>query len=113
MPRHISETGLRGSPPETVRELAAAALDDDFPDVLEALRRGLRDKSAATAARTAIAYVQLVYGRQLQQKEDERTSTDPLDVQAMTREERQAWKARLLAEDPSLVDMLGVAEPSV
>jgi hypothetical protein len=35
----------------SVRERAAAALDDDFPDVLEALRRGLKDKSAATAAR--------------------------------------------------------------
>ena len=42
-------------------------MDDDFPAVLEALRRGLRDKNAATAARTAVAYVQLVYGRRLQQ----------------------------------------------
>jgi hypothetical protein len=32
-----------------------------------ALRRGLDDKDAGKAARTAIAYVQLVYGRQLQQ----------------------------------------------
>jgi hypothetical protein len=84
---------------------AAAALDDDFPDVLEALRRGLRDKSAATAARTAIAYVQLVYGRQLQQPEDEQPA-DPLDVSSMTREQRDALKRRILAQHPHLVQEL-------
>jgi hypothetical protein len=87
------------------RERAAAALDDDFPDVLEALRRGLKDKSAATAARTAIAYVQLVYGRQLQQPADEQPA-DPLDVSAMTRERRDALKRRILAQHPHLVSEL-------
>jgi hypothetical protein len=58
------------------------------------LRRGLKDKSAATSARTAIAYVQLVYGRQLQQPADEAVSPDPLDVSAMTREQRDALKRR-------------------
>jgi hypothetical protein len=89
----------------SVRERAAAALDDDFPDVLEALRRGLKDKSAATAARTAIAYVQLVYGRQLQQPADEQPA-DPLDVSAMTREQRDALKRRILEKHPHLVQEL-------
>jgi hypothetical protein len=80
-------------------------LDDDWPQVLAALRRGLADKSAATAARTAIAYVQLVYGRQLQQPEDEQPA-DPLDVSAMTREERERWKAYILRKHPELVEQL-------
>jgi hypothetical protein len=54
-----------GAPITGVRERAAHALDDDFPAVLAALRRGLDDKDAGKAARTAVAYVQLVYGRQL------------------------------------------------
>jgi hypothetical protein len=73
-----------------------------FPDVLEALRRGLKDKSAATAARTAIAYDQLVYGRQLQQPADEKPA-DPLDVASMTHEERDALKRRILSQHPQLV----------
>ena len=70
-----------------------------------AARRGLADKDAGKAARTAVAYVQLVYGRQLQQPVDEQPA-DPLDVSAMTREERERMKARLLNEDPSLLAML-------
>jgi hypothetical protein len=58
--------------------------------MLAALRRGLEDKDAGKAARTAVAYVQLVYGRQLQQPKDEETS-DPLDVASMTREERGGY----------------------
>jgi hypothetical protein len=73
--------------------------------VLAALRRGLSDKCAGKAARTAIAYVQLVYGRQLQQPVDE-VPADPLDVSAMTREQRNALKRRLLEQHPHLVDEL-------
>jgi hypothetical protein len=71
---------------------AARALDDDWPQVLAALRRGLEDKDAGKAARTAVAYVQLVYGRQLQQPMDEQPA-DPLDVASMTREERDCAQA--------------------
>ena len=46
-----------------VRERAARALDDDWPQVLAALRRGLDDKDARKAAAVAVSYVQLVYGR--------------------------------------------------
>jgi hypothetical protein len=69
------------------------------------LRRGLEDKDAGKAARTAVAYVQLVYGRQLQQPKDEQTS-DPLDVSAMTREQRDALKRRILSQHPHLVSEL-------
>jgi hypothetical protein len=93
----------------SVREGAAAALDDDWPDVLAALRRGLEDKDAGRAARTAIAYVQLVYGRQLQQPEDEQPA-DPLDVSQMTREQRDQLKRRLLAQHPELVDHLSAGD---
>jgi hypothetical protein len=58
------------------------------------------------ASRTAIAYVQLVYGRQLQQPKDEASSADPLDVSAMTREQRDALKRRILAQHPHLVQQL-------
>jgi hypothetical protein len=71
--------------------------------VLAALRRGLEDKDAGKAARTAVAYVQLVYGRQLQQPVDESAYADPLDVSAMSREERDALKRRILAQHPHLV----------
>jgi hypothetical protein len=87
----------------SVRERAAAALDDDFPAVLAALRRGLQDKDAGKAARTAVAYVQLVYGRQLQQPADEQP-VDPLDVSSMTIEQRDRFKRSLLAKHPHLVD---------
>jgi len=89
----------------SVRERAARALDDDWPQVLAALRRGLEDKDAGKAARTAVAYVQLVYGRQLQQPEDEQPA-DPLDVSAMTREQRNALKRRILEKHPHLVQEL-------
>jgi hypothetical protein len=86
---------------------AALALDEDWPDVLAALRRGLKDPDSAKASRTAVAYVQLVYGRQLQQKEDEQsTGSDPLDIASMTREQRDALKRRILAQHPHLVEEL-------
>jgi hypothetical protein len=93
-----------------VRERAARALDDDWPQVLAALRRGLDDKDAGKAARTAVAYVQLVYGRQLQQPVDEQPA-DPLDVASMSREQRDALKRRILSQHPHLVSELrGVSE---
>jgi hypothetical protein len=52
-----------------------------------------------------VAYVQLVYGRQLQQPMDEQPA-DPLDVSAMTREQRDALKRRILAQHPHLVEEL-------
>jgi hypothetical protein len=88
------------------RRRAARALDDDFPAVLAALRRGLEDKDAGRASRTAIAYVQLVYGRQLQQPSDEATAADPLDVSAMSRDELDALKRRILSQHPHLVQEL-------
>jgi hypothetical protein len=83
-------------------------LDDDWPDVLAALRRGIKQKDDAKAAKAAGDYVALVYGRQLQQKEDEQPSTDPLDVASMTREERDALKRRLVAEHPDAARQLGL-----
>jgi hypothetical protein len=80
-------------------------LDDDFPAVLAALRRGLEDKDARKAAAVAVSYVQLVCGRQLQQPDDE-LPADPLDVSTMTREQRDALKRRILAEHPHLVEEL-------
>jgi hypothetical protein len=73
--------------------------------VLAALRRGLEDKDARKAAAVAVAYVKLVYGRQLQQPEDEQPA-DPLDVSAMTREQRDALKRCILVQHPELVDQL-------
>jgi hypothetical protein len=96
---------LRSRDARGSREYAARALDDDWPQVLAALRRGLEDKDAGKAARTAVAYVQLVYGRQLQQPEDEQPA-DPLDVSAMTREQRNALKRRILEKHPHLVQEL-------
>jgi hypothetical protein len=94
---------------ESIRVRAARALDDDWPDVLAALRRGLKDNDAGKASRAAIGYVQLVYGRQLQQQLDEQPAdVDPLDVASMTREQRDELKRKLLAQYPHLVDELGL-----
>ncbi len=57
------------------------------------------------AARMAIAYVQFVYGRQLQQPRT-RSPADPLDVSPMTREQRDALKRQILAQHPHLVEEL-------
>jgi hypothetical protein len=83
-------------------------LDDDWPDVLAALRRGIKQKDDAKAAKAAGDYVALVYGRKLQQKKDEQPTTDPLDVASMTREERDALKRRLMAEHPELAEQYGL-----
>lgn len=60
-------------------------------------------------ARTAIAYVQLVYGRQLQQPADETPSAvEELDVSSMTTAERESLKRRILAQHPQLAqEILG------
>jgi hypothetical protein len=76
--------------------------------VLAALRRGLKDPNAGRASRAAIGYVQLVYGRQLQQQADEQAAGDELDVASMTREERDALKRRLMAEHPDAARQLGL-----
>jgi hypothetical protein len=85
---------------------AGRALDDDWPDVLAALRRGLKADKPSEASRAAVAYVQLVYGRQLQQPSDEAPTVDALDVASMTRDQRAALRARVLAEHPHLADEL-------
>ena len=63
------------------------------------------EKRMGKAARTAIAYVQLVYGRQLQQPSDEAIQADPLHVSQMTRDQRGARPPvpprRSPARDPS------------
>jgi hypothetical protein len=49
--------------------------------------------------------VQLVYGRQLQQKQDEQPELEGVDVRAMTQAERQAWKQRILERRPELAEL--------
>jgi hypothetical protein len=89
--------------------VAGLALDDDWPDVLAALQAGLKQGTGAARARVAVSYVQLVYGRQLQQAEDEKpTDGDALDVASMTREEREALKRKLIAQHPEAAQALGL-----
>jgi len=73
------------------------------------LQAGLKEGSGAARARAAVSYVQLVYGRQLQQTDDEKPSDDPLDVASMPREERDALKRRLIAENPEAAKALGLS----
>jgi hypothetical protein len=96
-----------------VRERAAAALDEDWPGVLEACSRLCGPESVtgkpSERARAAIGYVQLVYGRQLQQPADEQPAdVDPLDIASMTREQRDKLKRTLIARHQHLVDELGL-----
>lgn len=94
---------------QSVRARAASALDDDFDDVLSALRAGIRDGKPAERARAAIGYVQLVYGRQLQQPTDERVNqADELDIASMPKAQRDELKRRLLEQHPHLVAELGL-----
>jgi hypothetical protein len=58
---------------------------------------------------TAVAYVQFVYGRQLQQSVDETPpAVEALDVSRMTIAERESLKRRILARHPRLAqEILG------
>jgi hypothetical protein len=61
----------------------------------------LPDRKAA--AQAAVRYVQLVYGSQLQRPEDESPSTtDPLNVAAMPRAERDRLARELARQHPKL-----------
>lgn len=94
---------------QSVRARAATALDEDFDDVLAALRRGIKQDDPAKAAKAASDYVSLVYGRQLQKPDDEKPEADPLDVASLTREERDQLKRQLVSEHPELAARLRVA----
>jgi hypothetical protein len=60
-------------------------------------RRAPLSSTTATVGPRLDGYVQLVYGRQLQQPMDEQPA-DPLDVSTMTRDQRDALKRRILAQ---------------
>lgn len=96
---------------QSVRSRAAESLDEDWPQVLAALRAGIAEGKPSERARAAIGYVQLVYGRQLQQPADEASNqADPLDVASMPKAQRDELKARLLAQHPHLVAELGLEQ---
>jgi hypothetical protein len=74
-------------------------LEGDADALVDALKAGIRDESATVRVRSAQAWIQLIYGRQLQGRADE---GDPLDISAMSQEERDTLKARLVKEHPDL-----------
>jgi hypothetical protein len=85
---------------------AADALNDDGDAGLEALRkRRERTGNPASRARVAVSWVQLVYGRQLQQQQDEKPGGDVGSIDA-------AGRSRLIAEsaeaEPELAAQLGI-----
>lgn len=92
----------------SIRERAAQSLDDDWPDVLKALQIGLKEGKPSERSRVAVSYVQLVYGRQLQQRDDEQPDQSD-DLASLTREERDKLKRELLAEHPDLAARLRLA----
>jgi hypothetical protein len=68
------------------------------------LKDGIRLPDRKAAAQSAIRYVQLVYGSQLQRPADEQAFEDPIDVASMTIEQRERFKRRLLAQNPELAE---------
>ena len=76
--------------------------------MLLALRDGLKLADRAKIAKIAGDNVALVYGRQLQQKEDERPAGDELDVASTTNDEIAALKRDLVAERPDAARALGM-----
>jgi hypothetical protein len=72
--------------------------EGDADALVDALKAGIRDKVRDRAVRSAQAWIQLIYGRQLQGRADE---GDPLDISAMSQEERNTLKARLVKEHPT------------
>lgn len=82
-----------------------SALEENVEDIVAALKDGIRLPDREAAAKAAGDWIALVYGRQLQQPADEQPA-DPLDVSAMTREQRDALKRRILAQHPHLVEEL-------
>jgi hypothetical protein len=76
--------------------------------VVDALRTGVREGSPASRSRSAVAWVQLVYGRQLQAPQDEKPSAGELELEP---EERRRLIAELAEAEPELARQLGI-EPA-
>lgn len=90
----------------SVRDRLAHELETDQDALVKALQDGIRLSDRKAAAQSAIRYVQLVYGSQLQKPEDEKPSTDALDVAAMPREERARLARELAEQHPELAQRI-------
>lgn len=86
----------------TVRDRLAHELESDQEALVQALKDGIRLADRKAAAQAAMKYVQLVYGAQLQKPEDEKPTTEALDVAAMPREERARLARELAEQHPEL-----------
>ena len=69
---------------------------------------GIRSGDPNRAYRAADAWISRVHGRPKETVENVTVPDDPLDIAAMSREEREALKRRLIAENPEVARSLGL-----
>jgi hypothetical protein len=87
----------------------ARKLDEHADKVVAAYLAEIRLGDPNRAYRAADAWISRVHGRPKETVENVTVPDDPLDVASMPREEREALKRRLIAENPEAAQALGLA----
>ncbi len=93
---------------ETLRDKLARKLEEHADEVVAAYLAGIRSDDPNRAYRAADAWISRVHGRPKETVENVTVPDDPLDIAAMSREERDALKRRLIAENPEVAASLGL-----
>ena len=93
---------------ETLRDKLARKLEEHADEVVAAYLAGIRSGDPNRAYRAADAWISRVHGRPKETVENVTVPDDPLDIAAMSREEREALKRRLIAENPEVARSLGL-----
>ena len=93
---------------ETLRDKLARKLEEHADEVVAAYLAGIRSDDPNRAYRAADAWISRVNGRPKETIENGTAWDDPLDVAAMSREQRDALKRRLIAENPDEARALGM-----
>ena len=93
---------------ETLRDKLARKLEEHADEVVAAYLAGIRSDDPNRAYRAADAWISRVHGRPKETVENVTVPDDPLDIASMPREERDALKRRLIAENPEVAASLGL-----
>ena len=96
-----------------LRDKLARKLEEHADEVVAAYLAGIRSDDPNRAYRAADAWISRVHGRPKETVENVTVPDDPLDIASMTREERDALKRRLVAENPDVARQLGLVREDV
>ena len=93
---------------ETLRDKLARKLEEHADEVVAAYLAGIRSDDPNRAYRAADAWISRVHGRPKETVENVTVPDDPLDIASMPREQRDALKRKLIAENPEVAASLGL-----